>query len=1341
MARAKKRKMSQDPPESPVIGSPSLLKGYDAKSQFLLAHSYFSRSKPQRKRNSTFNQVGGSVDLQNSTPRSREPDFIPSFDKDSITLEQLQAMHDVFRAKKNKALTKHEFVEAMVNVGSNMSREHLGWWFHRVDANNSGGIDWGEFSTFLVTGTVDPEGRVIATTDTHATESDQYFRNRITPADATHPSSHPHSGNNHNDFVTCICVHPKNGRYYTGGMDGTVRVWDAETMELELVLHSTKKKVTGVVLSQDLQQLAVLGVDRSVIVYDLTQLVFRKPRCFCGRKAGDDEPLPPLQTYHVLTPDDIEKYHEAIHGKQLQQKQQQASSGHEKPFDETFEDYQRRLDRLHQLIDPAAKEFSKGLPQYRLEGMEFPALCGISVPFFPDLLVLGTSDGHLMSFPVFNRNTRATHLKPTMDVVPNGIGACISCLEYAPFFRGVFSSSLNGTVSLTSIANSKFVTVASSPHPIFRISWVDSSRQLATIGQSREVSLWSLVNSTFSTVLNGHLAAVTDVCVEHGDKHLITMDAEKVVKVWDLYSLMPVTSFTDRHSYGIANKLSVLCYDAVRNRILTAAWCPIVWSRVTDAQPFTKDGYQGHQRPIVTILYNPLFQQIISVDPEEVRVWEVLNGCLRHVLNLQQIRSSSYTSQVKYTAVTKETIISATFESRYLHLAVGTSFGSVITVSCASGTYIHEYHRQNLPPARLGSDSCALQAIRFGSHRYFGIISDFSILLWREIEEGAPSGVDRVIPITLTQQNFDAICIFQKSEVSSYSKAKWRVPAPTCFTTVDQNIVVGTDCGIGIVYGSSHDALGFVGTYHPNVTVNAIVYNKKNDIVALVRTDGLVCLSSLKRRFRHVLLDHGGSNGILGDGGGTIPALSCIDINERNIVVGDESGNVYIWNLDQFDISTLEQYQTVRLLRSSPPHVCGVSFNTTFVAHNKADITGIVLVDCEGKTTVGTAASDCQVRLFALSGMFVGYVGAAHAWRYHQDQPRMVMKSIPAPLPEAVLVSQSILGSFLPSIGGAKKVITSPSQGGVNPSQLLLRPAPPTIDTSPSLDGIIPPTPRRRAAPPHLTATSRPGVNILNASEHEGTGSKGGGVKFEHEMPEPLNVAALSSAPSMANLKRGASLAQLLPSQSTTLKSSTKKSFRRPGLMKDLSAMDIELRRKSVLESIPSVHHLLPRREEDSGLAQTPIPPPLGTFFGAGDALTPISAVMMKNGVVPRLNLVDLRRAVECSPRSPHAGGGSGGLSPKPQQDLLPPAGTLLPGGDLAPSPHTARLDDWLRQRRVASRTSIVGLGVNAGGDGGGGAQTHRQAIPTIMSRVRLEKLSNLELLQKAPPPRTIEIG
>jgi WD40 repeat protein len=1321
----------------------------DSKSQFLLAHSYFSRSKPQTKKNNTFNTVGGNTGDTFLSRIASIPDIVPTFDKDAITVEHLSAMHEFFLSKKNKTLTKDEFVGAMINSGSKMSREHLGWWFHRVDANNNGGIDWDEFATFLVNGTVDPDGRVVVATDVHSTDSAQYFRNKITPPDSTHPSSHPHSGCNHNDLVTCILIHPKNGRYYTGGLDGTVRVWDAETMELELVLHSTRKKITSIVLSQDLQQMAVLGIDRGIVVYDLGQLSFRKPKCFAGRKAGGIEVIEPLTNYHCLTQDDIAKHHEAIHGRAAQAATKEASlssptqqSNNTKKtekFEMTFEEYQRVKERHQLLVDPEGNTLtSKGLPQVRLDGMEFPALCGISVPFFPDHVVVGLSNGRLQSYPVFSRVSRATSLKPTLDVLPNGPVACISALVYAPFFRGVFASSVDGIVSLTSLANGKFVTVATSPHPIFKLCWIDSSRQLATIGQSREISLWSLVNASFSTVLTGHLSAVTDICVQPGDKFLITMDEDKVVKVWDLYSFMAITTFTDRHSYGLANKLSSLAFDPARNRIVTAAWCPIIWSRVADAMPFTKDGYLGHQRSILSLLFNPLFLQIITVDAEEIRMWEIMNGCLRHVLNLPQIRASSYSTQVKYTAIAKETIIGAALENRHVHLAIGTSFGAVLTVSCASGAYIHEYHRQNLGSVPIGADMLSLQAIQQGSHRFYGVVSQSTLYLWKEHEQGPPTGVDRVVPLSISQSAFDLICEFQQSELSGYSKAKWRTPIATCFTVVNQSIVAGTDCGIAIFFGSTNEAVSFVGTYHPNVTVNALLYNPKHETIAVVRSDGLVQLASIKRRNRLILLDHGERS--------DIPALTSCDANGTHFVVGDDTGRVYLWSIAELDWSLVEQYQTVRVMRQtatplsprspSTQNTYGVQFLTTFVAHFQSDISAVALLEYEKKLVVATAASDCQSRVFALSGLFIGYCGAVGGWRFHQELPRMMLKSIPAPLPEGMIVSQSILESFLPPLGkapaapkrlvleeGQKKNTGSERKG----SDFIARQESDVVGGA-NGSGSFP------ASPP----AAKGGAKLRLAGQNSRS------RKFDYVVVEPLSLSDLTQQPSLADLVAAPSLT------SCTLKSSTKKLAKRIGLVKEQMKVDeVESERVQGLESLPSVRNLLNsmRKDEEGEEGSQKVASVRQAIASNAPRENEIAdqtlQQMLKRkqeqegqlqeqqlspaqNTLPRLDLVALRRKLELASPSSES---SRVMSPDAAREKRSLGKEDAKGNA---SPNSVRLENWFHQRRVSQMAARSML---SDGASSGGAQTHRAGATTstIMSRVWVEHLPPLDTL-RAPP-------
>jgi hypothetical protein len=87
---------------------------------------------------------------------------------------------------------------------------------------------------------------------------------------------------------------------------------------------------------------------------------------------------------------------------------------------------------------------------------------------------------------------------------------------------------------------------------------------------------------------------------------VISMAADKVIKIWDLRNHRCIQTITDTDwPTPEDNKPYSLIYDSSRSRMVTAAHCPVVWHHMC-----VSDDVSGHKHPLVAALYNNFFQVV-----------------------------------------------------------------------------------------------------------------------------------------------------------------------------------------------------------------------------------------------------------------------------------------------------------------------------------------------------------------------------------------------------------------------------------------------------------------------------------------------------------------------------------------------------------------------------------------------------------------------------------------------------------------------------------------------------------------------------------------------------------
>ena len=132
---------------------------------------------------------------------------------------------------------------------------------------------------------------------------------------------------------------------------------------------------------------------------------------------------------------------------------------------------------------------------------------------------------------------------------------------------------------------------------------------LGPSGSERTVYIWNPFIQNPVYKLDGHNSVLVDVCFGNSSQ-LITLDVAKTIRVWDLRTFTVLQSFTDPAMYYPENKLTSMVCDHKRERILCGSTFPVMW-HLQRPLPSQSDNYSGHTKPLVSVLYNSHFDQVL----------------------------------------------------------------------------------------------------------------------------------------------------------------------------------------------------------------------------------------------------------------------------------------------------------------------------------------------------------------------------------------------------------------------------------------------------------------------------------------------------------------------------------------------------------------------------------------------------------------------------------------------------------------------------------------------------------------------------------------------------------
>eukprot|EP01065_Artemidia_motanka_P035255 TRINITY_DN43163_c0_g1_i1.p1 TRINITY_DN43163_c0_g1~~TRINITY_DN43163_c0_g1_i1.p1 ORF type:complete len:1435 (+),score=561.37 TRINITY_DN43163_c0_g1_i1:67-4371(+) len=579
--------------------------------------------------------------------------------------QQLVQLEMVFKSHPDQELTEREFVNAFGAVMGERSREDLRLWFMRIDANASGAIDWEEFSSYLLF--------------QHKDAVDNGRNREFVP----HLAPDERRTWRHKGQVCAVRVHDRSGTYWTASRDGTVKVWNSQTLRHLHTIDNNRaalsmksgqpKLITDMVFSTSGTQVMVSTIDKAVNVYDtrynhVRRYIGRKMRNELGGTRGGD-----------------------------------LSSG--RPRGCNAVDFVARLEQSSGQEDVSRADGDEAQQQgetVALLRMEEPAtaLEVIPSPGERDHFITGLQSGGLNMYMPGRASGR--EILPALEMQLHG--GQITQIKHVPFLDGLLTSSWDTTLKLASYDRNMSLPPLAAPYmrlsdinrgdivrsftsgsfevvrtfdndghrqAVCCFDWDQERKIIAACGPERDVYLWNpFINSPLAK-LSGHLKNLVGLVFNSTDQQLITMSLDKCIKVWDMRTQKLFQSFFDQQEKSIDDgPFSALSFDSRQQRIVAASTCVHCWPIRRSLPNFAAD-YKGHADPLVSCLVAEYFGQVVTVDAGGcVQVWVLETGEREFAFT-----ADCFDQQGRGTELT--TVTTACFDTFERRLIVGDSHGGV----------------------------------------------------------------------------------------------------------------------------------------------------------------------------------------------------------------------------------------------------------------------------------------------------------------------------------------------------------------------------------------------------------------------------------------------------------------------------------------------------------------------------------------------------------------------------------------------------------------------------------------------------------------------------------------
>lgn len=766
-------------------------------------------------------------------------------------------------------LSPEQFIEGFERiVGGHYIRSQWMKLFVDIDADRGGTVSWDEFTTFMVHQSV---GLVA-----------EYGRAKELVA--LPPPSKVH--NAHKEPAKILLSLDKTDQYASTGSDGTVRIWGPDLSHQRTIFNSklaASSVLSSYVSTVPICDMTIAGNICSVASVDKCINLFQSDgmqlcRRYIGRNLFNDISIPPLFL-----------------------------DGNSKPVDTCI---------LMGMSDALASAELCQLPSGR------------------ELFFAGLMDGSVLVYPS-NRHSKASEIRPLFSVQGAHKGS-VTKVRYEGSFNHIISTGWDAAICVTDaetgIVTTRFEASPQGEHSstvghskaIIDFSYQETSKMLATVSSERDICLWNPSMATPIQKLSGHTGVLVTAKFNDQENQMISLSQDNMIKIWDMRTFRTFQTIV----FNNPHRMSALCYDHRKNRLIGMAGVPYSWCVRRTYCGFPAS-YRGHIEPIVGMCYHKELDVLVTSDVSTHMTWEAKDG--GRLLVWEGVSEPQ-----KFAATCLD------FSGR--RLCAVTKEGGVFIYNHRSGQLL----REDQAPGVDDVVACIYLA-RLPNHIYLAVIAAQRVVFMKEVEDNDFNTFDVALPE-------DFVVVAQRGPSDSYG-----VPTVVLGTAAGGLVIVSaTSRGVVNRLAPPCPALGdplqeFAGEAPISKQVESIVVCMIKGLIITVCSDRCVYLWGTGKKGALLFTCE------LAECPAMLVALAN-DLSERHLFCGDETGAVHTFNIEKVPVD--RKHAVYR--RDQFQHV------VSFTSH-RCSVTSIVCLSHRALLIV--CGSDLKFKLLDYYGRLIGTFG------------------------------------------------------------------------------------------------------------------------------------------------------------------------------------------------------------------------------------------------------------------------------------------------------------------------------------------------------------------------------
>ncbi|EQC29805.1 hypothetical protein SDRG_12351 [Saprolegnia diclina VS20] len=202
----------------------------------------------------------------------------------------------------------------------------------------------------------------------------------------------------------------------------------------------------------------------------------------------------------------------------------------------------------------------------------------------------------------------------------------ITCLEFVADLNCLVSASHDGSIKVVDITRGTLKRdFRQHRGAVYSFAWCKEPKLIASCGLERQVLLWSPYSIRLVGRLVGHTCSIKQVIWNTASYSLLSLGFDGLVRVWDVKNCKCNQVIEDASHER--HKVSLLTFDARYKHLITASSALNDWP--LHPMVGVQEALQLHEHPICKLLFNPSFQQVVSIDTNaHVVLWNLLDGSM-----------------------------------------------------------------------------------------------------------------------------------------------------------------------------------------------------------------------------------------------------------------------------------------------------------------------------------------------------------------------------------------------------------------------------------------------------------------------------------------------------------------------------------------------------------------------------------------------------------------------------------------------------------------------------------------------------------------------------------------